>query len=210
MDNTNKKNFTYVWAILGVVAVILAGAYWRMSREDLRPIADINSFEECAAAGYPILETYPEQCKTPDGRTFTKIVDSQNTGFGQPVTFGLGEKVDFIDGLQVILVEINDSRCKDGVMCIWAGELSPLLRVTGGNAGKSLKEVRLGTTTIKSATANGYTFTLNEATETTAAITVTTAEDEQVFCTQDVKMCPDDSYVSRTGPNCEFAECPVN
>ncbi|MEK7212383.1 MAG: hypothetical protein AAB686_01775 [Patescibacteria group bacterium] len=31
----------------------------------------INSFEDCAKAGYPILESYPPQCKTPDGQTFT-------------------------------------------------------------------------------------------------------------------------------------------
>ena len=31
---------------------------------------------------------------------------------------------------------------------------------------------------------------------------------EQVFCTMDAKMCPDGSYVGRTGPNCEFAACP--
>ncbi|OGF69132.1 hypothetical protein A3C73_01415 [Candidatus Giovannonibacteria bacterium RIFCSPHIGHO2_02_FULL_44_11] len=31
---------------------------------------------------------------------------------------------------------------------------------------------------------------------------------EPVFCTQDALQCPDGSYVSRTGPNCEFAECP--
>lgn len=29
-----------------------------------------------------------------------------------------------------------------------------------------------------------------------------------VFCTQEAKLCPDGSYVGRTGPNCEFAECP--
>ncbi|KKR80182.1 MAG: hypothetical protein UU73_C0006G0010 [Candidatus Daviesbacteria bacterium GW2011_GWA1_41_61] len=28
------------------------------------------------------------------------------------------------------------------------------------------------------------------------------------ICTQDAKKCPDGSYVSRTGPNCEFAPCP--
>jgi len=27
-------------------------------------------------------------------------------------------------------------------------------------------------------------------------------------CTQEAKLCPDGSYVSRTGPDCEFAECP--
>lgn len=33
-------------------------------------------------------------------------------------------------------------------------------------------------------------------------------EDEQVFCTQEAKLCPDGSYVGRTGPQCEFAACP--
>lgn len=27
-------------------------------------------------------------------------------------------------------------------------------------------------------------------------------------CTQDAKLCPDGSYVGRTGPNCEFSDCP--
>lgn len=27
-------------------------------------------------------------------------------------------------------------------------------------------------------------------------------------CTQEAKQCPDGSYVSRTGPNCEFVACP--
>ncbi|MBU1876805.1 hypothetical protein KKA72_00435 [Patescibacteria group bacterium] len=31
---------------------------------------------------------------------------------------------------------------------------------------------------------------------------------EQIFCTQEAKLCPDGSYVGRTGPNCEFAVCP--
>lgn len=30
----------------------------------------------------------------------------------------------------------------------------------------------------------------------------------QVACTMEAKLCPDGSYVSRTGPNCEFAPCP--
>ncbi len=28
-------------------------------------------------------------------------------------------------------------------------------------------------------------------------------------CTMDAKACPDGSYVSRTGPNCEFSQCPT-
>lgn len=37
-------------------------------------LKDVTSFEECAKAGYRILMTYPRQCKTPDGITFTERV----------------------------------------------------------------------------------------------------------------------------------------
>lgn len=30
-----------------------------------------------------------------------------------------------------------------------------------------------------------------------------------VACTMEAKLCPDGTYVGRTGPKCEFAECPV-
>lgn len=36
------------------------------------PNDGIDSFEDCANAGYPIAESYPEQCFTPDGRGFTR------------------------------------------------------------------------------------------------------------------------------------------
>ncbi len=35
---------------------------------------NISSFEECKAAGYPIMESYPEQCKTPNGKYFTRLI----------------------------------------------------------------------------------------------------------------------------------------
>lgn len=33
-------------------------------------------------------------------------------------------------------------------------------------------------------------------------------EGEMIACTMDAKMCPDGSYVGRSGPKCEFAACP--
>ncbi|MEK7669318.1 MAG: hypothetical protein AAB350_01875 [Patescibacteria group bacterium] len=30
-----------------------------------------------------------------------------------------------------------------------------------------------------------------------------------VACTMEAKLCPDGSYVGRTGPNCEFEDCPI-
>jgi len=37
-----------------------------------------------------------------------------------------------------------------------------------------------------------------------------TREDVLIACTADAKVCPDGSYVSRQGPNCEFSPCPEN
>jgi len=35
-------------------------------------VADIRSFGECASAGFPVMESFPRRCNTPDGRTFTE------------------------------------------------------------------------------------------------------------------------------------------
>jgi hypothetical protein len=184
----------------------------------------------------------------------------------------------------VTLVAINDSRCKTGVVCIWAGELAYQVKLQGGSINQET-EIKLGTVTAKSVTQSGYTLTLEEADENSITITVTEESDtfdktgletmeicnakavchqgavtfeagevisittvdgaevdvdfsqcdeescyvEDVYgrewdlvwiaeppkkspttiCTQDAKLCPDGSYVSRKGPNCEFAPCPT-
>ena len=33
-------------------------------------------------------------------------------------------------------------------------------------------------------------------------------EELPVACTMEAKLCPDGTYVGRTGPNCEFTPCP--
>jgi len=40
-------------------------------RDDTEPI----NFKECALKGYSILESYPRQCRTPDGKSFTEDVE---------------------------------------------------------------------------------------------------------------------------------------
>ena len=35
---------------------------------------EITNFDECVVAGYSILESYPRQCKTPDGKTFIETI----------------------------------------------------------------------------------------------------------------------------------------
>lgn len=39
-------------------------------------------------------------------------------------------------------------------------------------------------------------------------INIGNQHEEPIACTMDAKMCPDGSYVGRTGPHCEFAVCP--
>lgn len=189
-----------------ILLAVVFGVAWLFSKNELPPPV-ITNFEECVQAGYPILETYPEQCRTPDGRSFTRIISSNGTEFGSSVTLRLNEQSKFSDGLTVTLAEINDSRCMSGVVCIWAGELSFRYNLLGGNITQTT-EIRLGTITAKSVTRGGYTFTLQGATDNTSTITVTKVGG-QVACTQEAKLCPDGSAVGRTGPNCEFAPCPV-
>ncbi len=94
--------------------------------------------------------------------------------FGELTILTIGEQIKFSDGLTITLVKIEDSRCPQGVTCIWEGELSPWLRITGGNVGKSFKEIILGTVSVASVSENDYTFTLRkqDATAKTATIMV--------------------------------------
>lgn len=48
-----------------------------ISYKNLNTIASISTFDECSQAGYPVMESYPAQCRTPDGRSFTQIVENQ-------------------------------------------------------------------------------------------------------------------------------------
>jgi hypothetical protein len=91
--------------------------------------------------------------------------EKETVSFGAPITLGVGEDMTYEDGLVVTLLEINDSRCPADVVCIWQGELSALLSVSGGTAGDAASEVRVGTVTAPTTTSSGYVFTLEAATE---------------------------------------------
>jgi len=63
------KNKTLLYGIIVIIVIVVAGVVWSLSNREAT-IAAISNFEECAEAGYPVLQTAPRQCKTPDGRTF--------------------------------------------------------------------------------------------------------------------------------------------
>lgn len=183
----NRKPVFIALATLVILLIIGFGAWHFRSQR----LAEIASYDECAAAGYPILETYPEQCRLPDGRTFTRLIENGNgnttplpnpisnppsdqtvatAAFNTPLTLHVGDKFVFPDGMTVSLTALNDSRCKPGVQCIWQGEIGAVFAVS--RAGDAPEELRLGTVRNKSASFAGHTFTLKSATTESATIVV--------------------------------------
>ena len=69
--------------LIGLIAalVILGGAFYVACKDTgcglFGSAQAIDSFDECAAAGYPIMESYPRQCKVPGGQTYTEVIDEE-------------------------------------------------------------------------------------------------------------------------------------
>lgn len=63
------KNIFYIVLILFVIGLV---GWFFFYRSGETTVENILSFEDCAAAGYPVMESYPRQCKTPDGRTYAE------------------------------------------------------------------------------------------------------------------------------------------
>ena len=67
--------------ILVIIGGLIAALAANKNDEELLSIA---TFDDCVAAGYPIRESFPEQCATSDGRTF---VNDRQTVPRDTVTF---------------------------------------------------------------------------------------------------------------------------
>src|SRR3989344_3635208 len=66
---TNLSTTTLIGIV--VVLTIIAGLLLAFSQNrEQQYLFSISNFDECATAGFPIMESYPERCATPDGRTF--------------------------------------------------------------------------------------------------------------------------------------------
>jgi hypothetical protein len=90
---------------------------------------------------------------------------------GTGVTLATGETAEYPDGLTVVLKEIHDSRCPADVQCVWAGELAPVLVVMGGKL-TAPSTIQLGTSRAPSGESDAYVITLDDATASSATLTV--------------------------------------
>lgn len=70
----NQKRCISIIIVIGVVIFAVIAGYFIGARQTFfqKSTKEINSFEECAQAGYPVGESYPRQCWTPDGKHFVE------------------------------------------------------------------------------------------------------------------------------------------
>jgi hypothetical protein len=89
--------------ILVILLLIILGGFVLLSegfeglsrderdRDDGENGEAISSFEECAAAGNPVMESYPRQCRTQDGRLFVEeLEESPERGASEEIETRVG------------------------------------------------------------------------------------------------------------------------
>ena len=70
----NKRKFIALALILIVLLIITV--YYAPSLSYINGGLTTKNFEECVAAGYPVMESYPRQCRTPDGKVFVEQINN--------------------------------------------------------------------------------------------------------------------------------------
>ncbi|MFA6135824.1 MAG: hypothetical protein WC705_00440 [Candidatus Paceibacterota bacterium] len=106
----------------------------------------------CEFAACPLVETSDKQEK-----------------FNKLITMRVTDKIFFPDNLSLTLKEINDSRCKPDVQCIWQGELSGVFSLYMEG---SSREIQLGTVNNREIDLKDYTLSLEGATENSMTIMI--------------------------------------
>jgi hypothetical protein len=63
--------------LLAIGAILFSQNRDNTNSNNTNSESEITSYQECIDAGYPSLESYPAQCKTPDGQTFTEDIGNE-------------------------------------------------------------------------------------------------------------------------------------
>ncbi len=69
-----------VWTLLSLVLVLSVLAVSGCTTEGGQAQFEIRDFDDCVAAGNPVMESYPRHCRTDDGRTFTEDIEEMIGG----------------------------------------------------------------------------------------------------------------------------------
>lgn len=70
-------NKILLYTILALV-IVGAGVYaFVFMGPEEQEVVVVNSFEDCVAQGYAVMESYPRQCRAPDGRMFSEDIGNE-------------------------------------------------------------------------------------------------------------------------------------
>lgn len=78
MKTKNSQKLTII-GILFLTAIFLMIILYNSQNIMVKKISN---FEECASAGYAVMESYPRQCAA-NGQTFVEIIEKQYIGYGE-------------------------------------------------------------------------------------------------------------------------------
>lgn len=70
------KKLLVVLIIVLVLLSLVVIALQRFKKTD-KPNVAVNSFQECVEAGFPVMESYPARCITPEGKSFVQEIGNE-------------------------------------------------------------------------------------------------------------------------------------
>jgi hypothetical protein len=70
------KQKRILFIVIAILLVIIIGTLVWYGAYDQKN-KNIDSYDECAAAGYPVLGSFPQKCSVPSGKSFTQATDIQ-------------------------------------------------------------------------------------------------------------------------------------
>ncbi len=126
--------------IIAIAIVAVAGLSFmafqlpqvRSSFQTLQP-GGITSFEQCQKAGYPIEESFPEQCRTPQGQVFVADIPTGEQGCQNDLSCGQAKWCDqgVCEVIEYAYDCQQDSDCQminqdNGFGCCYAGQCDPI------------------------------------------------------------------------------------
>jgi hypothetical protein len=233
----SRKTFLLILALCIVVGVgVFVASEQRNGLDNGSQITEIRSFEECVAEGNPVMDSYPEQCRSEDGQLFVRnLPEDELENVITPIT---------VEGTFVCLPHWRTSgpitlECAFGLLDdqgnhyvlrgsesypdVYASvDIEERVVVEGVFIpGSHERYQSVGTIQVEEVTRlenGGGTSTGQQPQSPTEPQrnseqrqpSSNGSEEEQIFCTMDARECPDGSFVGRVPPTCEFAPCPGN
>ncbi len=216
--------YTFLVCVFSLIVTVLVTKSPNLERK-----TTITNFEECVDAGNPVMETYPAQCK--EGKQiFVEYIGNELEKLDL-IRVAYPRPNQIIDSPLVITGEARGSWYFEASFPIVLTNWDGLIIAEGVAMAKGdwmtnefvPFEATLTFTMDNNAYSNKASLILQKdnpsglpENDDALEIPIILAKPSIISptqtsrsCTQEVKTCPDGSFVSRIGPNCEFARCPT-